>query len=54
MDFRCTIRAAFTPVFLTLRSLVLGSPVAASLFVPSLPAYATYLQSFGLASASDL
>jgi hypothetical protein len=31
-----------------------GSPAAASLIAPALPAYATYLQSFGLADAPDL
>jgi hypothetical protein len=34
--------------------MLLGSPAAASLNASALPAYVTYLQSFGLADAPDL
>jgi hypothetical protein len=62
MVLRCIIRAAYTACLLDTaesrsaesRSMLPGSPSAASLLEPSLPAYDTYLQSFGLADAPDL
>jgi hypothetical protein len=57
MHLRCTLRAAYTASLLDTaesRSMLPGSPAAASLIAPALPAYATYLQSFGLADAPDL
>jgi hypothetical protein len=57
MDLRCTLRAAYDPSLLDTaesRSMLPGSPAAASLIAPALPAYATYLQSSGLADAPDL
>jgi hypothetical protein len=47
MVLRCILRAAYTACLLDTaesRSMLPGSPSAASLLEPSLPAYATYLQ----------
>jgi hypothetical protein len=57
MDLRCTLRAVYTASLLDIaesRSMLPGSPAAASLIEPALPAYATYRQSFGLADVPDL
>jgi hypothetical protein len=57
MDLRCTLRAAYTASLLDTaesRSMLPGSPAAASPIEPALPAYFTYLQSFALADAPDL
>jgi hypothetical protein len=57
MVLRCTLRATCTASLLDpakSRSMIPGSPAAAAVLAPALPAYATSLQSFGQADAPDL
>jgi hypothetical protein len=57
LDLRCTLRAAYIASLLDTAespSMLPGSPAAASFIALALPAFATNLQSFGLADVPDL